>query len=117
MKGDQMGIRAAYPTPQELPLSNWTWFSFVRHPCAGARLLWLFVRRGDMKKASEYRRHADECRSLAKGLLAGEQRDQMLNMAGVWEKLAADRTTLILRHPELGLEGEHQEESAAQSRK
>src|SRR5829696_8536465 len=27
MKGDQMGIRAAYPTPQELPLSNWTWFS------------------------------------------------------------------------------------------
>ena len=76
-------------------------------------MLWLFVRRGGMKKTSEYRRHAEECRSLAKGLLAGEQRDQMLNMVGVWEKLAADRTTLILRHPELGLEGEHQEESAA----
>src|SRR5215204_3809833 len=27
MKGDQMGIRAAYPTPLELPLSNRTWFS------------------------------------------------------------------------------------------
>jgi hypothetical protein len=26
MKGDQMGIRAAYPTPLELPLSNRTWF-------------------------------------------------------------------------------------------
>ena len=66
-----------------------------------------------MKKASEYRRHAEECRSLAKGLLPGEQRDQFLNMAGVWEKLAVDRATLVLRHPELGLEGEHQEESAA----
>jgi hypothetical protein len=66
-----------------------------------------------MKKASEYRRHAEECHFLANGLLAGEQRDQMSNIAGVWEKLAADRATLILRHPELGLEGEHQEESAA----
>ena len=65
-----------------------------------------------MKKASEYRRHAEECRSLAKRLLAGEQRDQMLNMAGMWEKLAADRATLVLRHPELGLEGEHHEEIA-----
>src|SRR4051812_10251175 len=27
MKGDQMGIRAAYPTPRELPLSNRTRFS------------------------------------------------------------------------------------------
>jgi hypothetical protein len=27
MKGDQMGILAAYPTQRELPLSNWTWFS------------------------------------------------------------------------------------------
>jgi hypothetical protein len=27
MKGDQMGIRAAYPTPLELPLSNRTWFN------------------------------------------------------------------------------------------
>jgi hypothetical protein len=26
MKGDQIGILAAYPTPRELPLSNWTWF-------------------------------------------------------------------------------------------
>ena len=66
-----------------------------------------------MKKASEYRRHAEECRFLAKRLLAGEQRDQMLNMAGVWESLAADRATLVLRHPELGLENEHKEEIAA----
>ncbi len=71
-----------------------------------------------MKKASEYRQHAEECRSLAKGLPAGEQRDQLLKMAETWEKLAADRTALILRHPELGLVGKHQEEVAsAQSRK
>src|SRR3954453_19338711 len=28
MKGDQMGIRAAYPTPRELPLSNRTRFKY-----------------------------------------------------------------------------------------
>src|SRR4051812_29451071 len=27
MKGDQMGILAAYPTQRELPLSNQTWFN------------------------------------------------------------------------------------------
>src|SRR3954463_7919208 len=29
MKGDQMGIRPAYPTPRELPLSNRTRFSRI----------------------------------------------------------------------------------------
>lgn len=43
-----------------------------------------------MKKASEYRRHADECRQLA-SLMDGEQRDQLLSMATTWEQLAADR--------------------------
>jgi hypothetical protein len=28
MKGDQMGNLAAYPIQRELPLSNWTGFSF-----------------------------------------------------------------------------------------
>jgi hypothetical protein len=41
MKGDQMGIRAAYPTPRELPLSNRTRFSLeggrhVGRPIASA---------------------------------------------------------------------------------
>ena len=30
MKGDQMGILAAYPTQRKLPLSTWTWFSFYK---------------------------------------------------------------------------------------
>src|SRR4051794_16137754 len=28
MKGDQMGADPAHPSPQKLPLSNWTWFSY-----------------------------------------------------------------------------------------
>lgn len=64
-----------------------------------------------MKKASEYRQHAEECRALAKGLSAGEQRHQLLEMALTWERLAAERSELVRRHPELGLEGEHQEET------
>jgi hypothetical protein len=64
-----------------------------------------------MKKASEYRQHAEECRALAKGI-QGEQRDQLLEMAVTWEKLAAERSDLVRRHPDLGMEGEHAEEVA-----
>jgi hypothetical protein len=64
-----------------------------------------------MKKASEYRKHAEECRALAKGV-TGEQRDQLLEMAATWERLAAERSELVRRHPELALSGEHSEETA-----
>lgn len=47
-----------------------------------------------MKKASEYREHADECRKLAASM-DGEQREQLLKMAENWEQLAEDRARLI----------------------
>ncbi len=53
-----------------------------------------------MKKASEYRQHAEECRVLARGI-QGEQRDQLLEMAATWDKLAAERSELIRKHPDL----------------
>ena len=62
-----------------------------------------------MKKASEYRVHAEECRALARGMAAGDRRAQLLEMAATWEKLAAERSELIRRHPELALEGEQQD--------
>lgn len=63
-----------------------------------------------MKKASEYRQHAAECRLLANRMELGEHRTQLLEMAATWDKLANDRSELVLRHPELALEGEHHEE-------
>jgi len=68
-----------------------------------------------MKKASEYRRHAEECRALAKSM-TGQQREQLLGMAATWERLAEDRAALVNRHPELAVDGEAAEE-AATSRK
>jgi hypothetical protein len=65
-----------------------------------------------MKKASEYRLHAEECRTLARGMNAGEQRDQLLDMANTWEQLATERALLIARHPELAIAGERAEEMA-----
>ena len=44
-----------------------------------------------MKKASEYRQHAEECRTLAKQVTEGPQRDQLLEMAKTWDALAEDR--------------------------
>ncbi len=44
-----------------------------------------------MKKASEYRKHADECRTLAKQMEQGEHREQLLVMAETWDRLAEQR--------------------------
>jgi hypothetical protein len=63
-----------------------------------------------MKKASEYRLHAQECRSLANAMDQGEQRDQLLEMAATWDRLAEERSELVRRNPELAMTGEHEEE-------
>ena len=63
-----------------------------------------------MKKSSDYRAHAEECRALARNL-QGEQRDQLLAMAATWDSLATDRSELIRRHPDPATEGECSEES------
>lgn len=64
-----------------------------------------------MKKASEYRLHAKECRDLAVAMESAEQRDQLIEMAEHWEKLARDRADLIRNHPELAQAGEQEEET------
>jgi hypothetical protein len=64
-----------------------------------------------MKKASEYRQHAEECRALAGTVRDPRQLEQLLEMAKTWDQLAADRSDLVRRHPELALEGEHREET------
>jgi hypothetical protein len=65
-----------------------------------------------LKKASEYRQHAIECRHLAAGV-QGLQRDQLVEMAETWDRLATERSDLVRRHPELGFDGEHREEAVA----
>lgn len=64
----------------------------------------------NMKKASEYRQHAAECRSLASQMDVAEQREQLLAMAEQWDKMALDRASLIYAHPELAIRGEREEE-------
>ena len=59
-----------------------------------------------MKKASEYRQHAEECRLLARKAESPEHREQLLKMTETWEQLAVERERLIARHPELAPNGE-----------
>ena len=56
-----------------------------------------------VKKASEYRQHAEECRILARQVPEGPQREQLLEMARTWDNLAQDRDRLVERHPELNI--------------
>ena len=53
-----------------------------------------------MKKASEYRQHAAECRTLAARMDVGEHRDQLLEMAATWDRLAAERSQRARRPDE-----------------
>ena len=49
----------------------------------------------DLKKAVDYRRHADECRVLARAAQNGEHRNQLLIMAETWDGLAAERERAV----------------------
>jgi hypothetical protein len=53
-----------------------------------------------MKKSSEYRQHAEECRRLARAMKSGEQHGLLLEMAATWEGLAEERLSLLERRPE-----------------
>lgn len=58
-----------------------------------------------MKKASEYREHAVECRQLA-ATMDGEHQRQLLEMADTWEQLAREREELVARRPDPAQDGE-----------
>jgi hypothetical protein len=62
-----------------------------------------------VKKASEYRQHAEECRTLAKQVPEGPQRKQLLEMARTWDELANDRDRLIGNDPKLDISKADQE--------
>jgi hypothetical protein len=65
-----------------------------------------------MKKASEYREHAAECRQLA-ATMDGEHQRQLLEMADTWEQLAHEREELIARRPEPAVEEDEAARAAA----
>ena len=52
---------------------------------------WLQQKPGGMRKVSEYRQHAKECRGLANQSRLPEHRQMLLNIAATWELLANDR--------------------------
>jgi hypothetical protein len=58
-----------------------------------------------VRKASEYRQHAQECRDLAKQMRSGAQREQLLAMANTWDALADERDTMLKIERDFGSPG------------
>ena len=52
-------------------------------------------------KVADYRKHAEECRRLAKGAGADHIRDELLKMAENWDKLAEGREKHLARRAKL----------------
>jgi hypothetical protein len=50
-----------------------------------------------LKKASEYHKHAEECRTLAGRSLDPEHKAALIKMAETWEDLAKEREALVAR--------------------
>jgi hypothetical protein len=50
-----------------------------------------------MRKAVEYRKHAEECRRMATGPMTEEQRSLLLTMSRTWEQLAEDREHQLIQ--------------------
>jgi hypothetical protein len=50
-----------------------------------------------VKKASEYHKHADECRVLAARASNPDHRAMLHNMADTWENLACQREAFVAR--------------------
>jgi hypothetical protein len=48
-----------------------------------------------MRRIADYRRHAEECRTLARQADSPEERGQLLNMAATWESLAQERESAL----------------------
>lgn len=62
-----------------------------------------------MRKVSEYRQNAVECRKLAARTDDMEQQKLLMEMAEDWEGLAEDRAALIRKYPEPANPGGSQE--------
>jgi len=59
-----------------------------------------------MRKAADYRKHAQQCRDLAGLMEAPELRDQLLEMARHWEQTEQERIAFVDSHPEFAVEPE-----------
>jgi hypothetical protein len=62
---------------------------------------WRQKRGVGMKKISDYKRHAEECRKLAAAATLREHRSQLIGMAETWEMLADQREREIARQARL----------------
>jgi hypothetical protein len=58
----------------------------------GARLV---AGESRLKKVSEFRKHADECRQMMSSTAADEHRRMLETMAKTWDDLAEDRERLL----------------------
>jgi hypothetical protein len=54
-----------------------------------------------MQKVENYRRHSEECRTMAGRARSPQEREMLLNMARTWDDLAAHRAEQIARKKRL----------------
>ena len=55
-----------------------------------------------MRKLSEYKEHAQECRKMAAHIKNAEHKKQLENMAETWEMLAAEREKQLKKRSKTG---------------
>jgi hypothetical protein len=56
-----------------------------------------------MQKVDDYQQNAQQCRDLAAKMDVPEVREQLLDMARIWEDLAAERAAFVGEHPQFAI--------------
>ena len=59
-----------------------------------------------MQKVRDFRQRAKECRDLAARATSADLKTHYENMAHIWDKLAQERLTFFVEHPEQDTENE-----------
>jgi hypothetical protein len=67
-----------------------------------------------VKKAEDYRRHADECRALARNATSDDERRQLIHMAETWLGLAQQRLQMLSANAIEAVRATEEERSAVQ---
>jgi hypothetical protein len=60
------------------------------------------MRGAPMRKVEDYKKHAEECRTMARNTVNEEQRQGLLQMAETWDGLAEDRIAQLARQRRIG---------------
>jgi hypothetical protein len=88
------------PNPRAMPQRAETIWPFARSAKLGRHQGGHCFGRFSLKKVREYRQRACECRNMGAKASTPDLKEHYIHLAQTWDKLAAERLTFFVEHPD-----------------